>query len=93
MSCWTQAHNVFVDSGFNRRVCQHLAQRGIQVQVPTGVCGKGAFQPNQTRGGQAPIIPKQVGNNYRSIKDYERKIVHTHTWLYVATIRRLAHLT
>ncbi|WP_052733108.1 transposase [Hymenobacter terrenus] len=32
-----QVQLVFVDSGFGRRFCQHLAQRGIQAQVPTGV--------------------------------------------------------
>jgi hypothetical protein len=39
-----QGQTVFVDGGFGRRFHQHLAQRGIQAQVPTGVLmQKGRF--------------------------------------------------
>ena len=84
---------VFVDGGFGRRFHQHLAQRGIQAQVPTAVLAqKGRFVLHAKRW----IVERSIawaGNNRRLAKDYERKTTHANTWLYVANIRRLARLT
>ena len=84
---------VFVDGGFGRRFHRHLAQRGIQVQVPTGVLvQKGRFFIHAKRW----VVERSIawaGNNRRLAKDYERKTAHANAWLYVANIRRLARLT
>lgn len=83
-------------SGQNKRpACfrQHLAQRGIQAQVPTAVLvQKGRFVRHAKRWVVERSIAR-AGNNRRLAKDYDRKTTHANTWLYVATIRRLARLT
>ena len=88
-----QVQIVFVDGGFGRRCRQHLAQRGIQAQVPTGVLAqKGRFFIHAKRW----VVERSIawaGNNRRLAKDYERKTTHANAWLYVANIRRLARLT
>jgi len=88
-----QVQTVFVDGGFGRRFRQHLAQRGIQAQVPTGVLAqKGRFFIHAKRW----VVERSIawaGNNRRLAKDYERKTAHANAWLYVANIRRLARLT
>ena len=84
---------VFVDGGFGRRFHQHLAQRGVQAQVPTGVLvQKGRFFIHAKRW----VVERSIawaGNNRRLAKDYERKTTHANAWLYLANIRRLARLT
>ncbi|MDB2243132.1 transposase, partial [Halorubrum ezzemoulense] len=81
------------DGGFGRRFHQHLAQRGIQAQVPTAVLAqKGRFVLHAKRW----VVERSIawaGNNRRLAKDYERKTTHANAWLYVANIRRLARLT
>jgi transposase len=81
---------VFVASGFGRRCRQHLAQRGIQAQVPTGVLAqKGRFFIHANRW----VVERRIawaGNKRRLANDYERKTTHANAWLYVATIRQLA---
>ena len=88
-----QVQTVFVDGGFGRRFRQQLAQRSIQVQVPTGVLTqKGRFFIHARRW----VVERSIawaGNNRRLAKDYERKTTHANAWLYVATIRRLVRLT
>ena len=88
-----QVHTVFVDGGLGRRFRQQLAQRGIHVQVPTGVLAqKGRFFIHAKRW----VVERSIawaGNNRRLAKDYERKTTHANAWLYVANIRRLARLT
>ena len=88
-----QVQLVFVDGGFGRRFRQHLAQRGIQAQVPTGVLAqKGRFFIHAKRW----VVERSIawaGNNRRLAKDYERKTTHANAWLYVANIRRLARFT
>ena len=84
---------VFVDGGFGRRFRLHLARRGVQAQVPTGVLAKkGRFFIHAKRW----VVERSIawaGNNRRLAKDYERKTTHANAWLYVANIRRLARLT
>ena len=88
-----QVQTVFVDGGFGRRFHQHLAQRGIRAQVPTGVLAqKGRFFLHVKRW----VVERSIawaGTNRRLAKDYERKTTHANAWLYVANIRRLARLT
>ncbi|MGI4734821.1 MAG: transposase [Janthinobacterium lividum] len=88
-----QVRIVFVDGGFGQRFRQQLAQRGIQVQVPTGVLvQKGRFFIHAKRW----VVERSIawaGNNRRLAKDYERKTTYANAWLYVANIRRLARLT
>jgi transposase len=87
-----QVQTVFVDGGFGRRFRQHLAQRGIQGQVPTGVLAqRGRFFIHA----KCWVVERSIawaGNNRRLAKDYERKIAHANAWLYVANICRLARL-
>jgi len=88
-----QLQLVFVDGGFGKRFRQHLAQRHIQAQVPTGVLvQKGRFFIHAKRW----VVERSIawaGNNRRLAKDYERKTQHANAWLYVANIRRLARVT
>jgi transposase len=84
---------VFVDGGFGRRFRQHLAQRGVQAQLPKGVLAdKGRFLIHAKRW----VVERSIawaGNNRRLAKDYERNTQHASAWLYLANIRRLAKLT
>lgn len=84
---------VFVDGGFGQRFRQHLARRGVQAQVPTGVLvQKGRFFIHAKRW----VVERSIawaGNNHRLAKDYERKTQCANAWLYIANIRRLARLT
>jgi transposase len=84
---------VFVDGGFGRRFRLHLAQRGVQAQVPTGVVAdKGRFFIHAKRW----VVERSIawaGTNRRLAKDYERNTTHANAWLYLANIRRLARLT
>ncbi|QKG55847.1 transposase [Hymenobacter sp. BRD128] len=88
-----QVQIVFVDGGFGKRFRQHLARRGVQAQVPTGVLAqKGRFCIQAKRW----VVERSIawaGNNRRLAKDYKRKTQHANAWLYVANIRRLARLT
>ena len=84
---------VFVDGGFGRCFGQHLAQRGLQAQLPSRVVAdKGRFLIHAKRW----VVERSIawaGNNRRLAKDYERKTVHATAWLYLANIRRLTKLT
>ena len=88
-----QEQLVFVAGGFGRRFRQHLAQRGMQAQLPTGVLAqKGRFFTHAKRW----VVERSIawaGNNRRLAKGYERKTTHANAWLYMASIRRLARLT
>jgi hypothetical protein len=84
---------VFVDGGFGRRFRLHLAQRGVQAQVPSGVVAdKGRFFIHAKRW----LVERSIawaGVNRRLAKDYERNTTHANAWLYLANIRRLIRLT
>ena len=84
---------VFVDGGFGRCFRLHLARRGVQAQVPTGVVAdKGRFFIHAKRW----VVERSIawaGANRRLAKDYERNTTHANAWLYLANIRRLARLT
>ncbi|GGF12405.1 hypothetical protein GCM10011383_24510 [Hymenobacter cavernae] len=88
-----QVQTVFVDGGFGRHFRQHLDQRGIQAQVPTGVLAqKGRFFIHAKRW----VVERSIAwasNNRRLAKDYERKTAHANAWLHLANIRRLTKLT
>lgn len=86
-------HTVFVDGGFGRRFREHLARRGVQAQVPSGVVAdRGRFFIHAKRW----VVERSIawaGTNRRLSKEYERNTTHANAWLYLANIRRLVRLT
>ena len=84
---------VFVDGGFGRRFREHLAQRSVQAQVPTGVVAdKGHFFIH-AKHWLVECSIAWAGANRRLANDDERKTTHANAWLQVANIRRLTKLT